>query len=353
MDVNPIALWVIPVPDLGGVARQALDVADTGVPGWKVVFLCPPGPLAEALRARGAAVVTAAVGPQAGLVASVRSLRRTVRTLRPAVVHTHLAYADIAGALATRGLPVTLVSTEHGVAADDAVYHGSAAKARAMALAHRARMGAFDRLIAVSDATKTVMQAKWRPRQEIRVIRNGVDAGAPAARKSNGPLLVASLSRLSPEKRIDRLLDAFVLVLDEHPDARLTVAGTGPLLADLQAQALRLGIGDAVSFPGFLDAQAVLAANDVIVQLSVWENCSYTLLDACAAGLGVVATSVGGNPELLPPRCLVVAEDAHGVGEAILSQGLDPTQRPALPPGWPTRLAMASALAETYEGAQR
>lgn len=353
MDVNPIALWVIPVPDLGGVARQALDVAETGIPGWKVVFLCPPGPLAEALRHRGAAVVTAAVGPQAGLLASVRSLRRTVRTLRPAVVHTHLAYADIAGALATAGLPVTLVSTEHGIAADDTVYHGSAARARAMALVHRARLHAFDRLIAVSEATKDVMQAKWHPRQEITVIRNGVDVGAPAARPPGGPLRVASLSRLSPEKRIDRLLDAFVLVLADHPDARLTVAGTGPLLATLETQALRIGIGDAVSFPGFVDASALLAANDVIVQLSVWENCSYTLLDACAAGLGVVATSVGGNPELLPERCLVVAEDARAVRDEILAQAAAPGQRPGVPPGWPTRAEMAASVAAVYGRAER
>ncbi|MGB7961722.1 MAG: glycosyltransferase family 4 protein [Propionicimonas sp.] len=353
MEINPIALWVIPVPDLGGVARHALDVAETGIPGWKLVFLCPPGPLAEALRHRGAAVLVADLGPQAGLPASLRSLRRTVRTLRPAVVHTHLAYADIAGALATRGLPVTLVSTEHGIADDDAVYHGSAARSKAMALAHRARIHAFDRLIAVSEATKAAMQTKWGPRQEIKVIRNGVDAGGPVTREPGGPLRVASLSRLSPEKRIDRLLDAFALVVAEQPDARLTVAGTGPLLADLKAQTVRLGIGEAVSFPGFVDASALLAANDVIVQLSVWENCSYTLLDACAAGLGVVATSVGGNPEILPPRCVVAAEDAQGVCAAVLSQGLDPTQRPTLPPGWPTRLAMADMLAATYEGAQR
>lgn len=353
MDINPIALWVIPVPDLGGVARQALDIAETGIPGWKVVFLCPPGPLAEALRHRGAAVLAADLGPQAGLPASLRSLRRTITTLRPAVVHTHLAYADIAGALATLGLPVTLISTEHGIAADDSVYHGSAAKARAMALAHRARLQAFDRLIAVSKATKTVMQAKWRPRQEIRVIRNGVDPGVPAAREPGGPLRVASLSRLSPEKRIDRLLDAFVFVLAEQPDARLTVAGTGPLLADLQARAARLGIGGAVSFPGFIEAQSLLADSDVIVQLSVWENCSYTLLDACAAGLGVVATAVGGNPEFLPERCLVVAEDARAVRDAILAQSPAPGQRPGAPRGWPTRAEMAASVAAVYERAQR
>ena len=360
MPVPPLALWVIPVPDLGGVARHALDVAEVGVPGWRVVFFCPPGPLADALRARGAAVLTGRFGPDAGVAASVRSLRRTIRTLRPAVVHSHLAYADIAAALATRGLPVRLVSTEHGIAGDAGVYHGSAARARAMALAHRTRLRAFDALIAVSDATRAAMQAAWRPRRPITVIRNGVDPTPALVEPVETPqvapvetLRVASLARLSPEKRIDRLLDAFALVRRERPDARLTVAGTGPLLADLRAHAARLGIDPAVDFPGHVDAGTLLADTDVLVQLSVWENCSYTLLDACVAGVGVVATPVGGNPEILPARCLVPADDAAAVRDAILAQATQPASRPSLPPEWPTRPAMAAGVAAVYDRALR
>ena len=52
----PTALWVIPVSDLAGVARHALDVARAGIPGWRVVFLTPPGDLPRELRAVGAAV---------------------------------------------------------------------------------------------------------------------------------------------------------------------------------------------------------------------------------------------------------------------------------------------------------
>ena len=67
----PLTLWVVPVADLGGVARHVLDVARVGLPGLRLAVLCPEGPLAERLREQGAAVFTGDVGPDAGLAASV------------------------------------------------------------------------------------------------------------------------------------------------------------------------------------------------------------------------------------------------------------------------------------------
>ena len=62
----PLTLWVVPVADLGGVARHVLDVARVGLPGLRLAVLYPEGPLAERLREQGAAVFTGAVGPDAG-----------------------------------------------------------------------------------------------------------------------------------------------------------------------------------------------------------------------------------------------------------------------------------------------
>ena len=96
----PTALWVVPVSDLAGVARHVLDVARAGIPGWRLVFLAPPGDLPERLRELGSEVVEGRFGPDHGLRASVTALRDVVRRVRPAVVHSHLAYADIVAALA-------------------------------------------------------------------------------------------------------------------------------------------------------------------------------------------------------------------------------------------------------------
>src|SRR5688500_19149901 len=97
----PTALWAIPVSDLAGVARHALDVARAGIPGWRLIFLTPPGDLPRELREAGAAVLEAPFGPHHGARASAGALRHAVDKARPEVVHTHLAYADLvaAGAL--------------------------------------------------------------------------------------------------------------------------------------------------------------------------------------------------------------------------------------------------------------
>lgn len=350
----PTALWVVPVSNLAGVARHVLDVARAGVPGWRLVFLAPPGDLPEALRDAGAAVLVEPFGPDHGTRASVASLRHAVRTLRPAVVHSHLSHADIVAAMAV-GRGTRLVTTEHGIARDDLVYHRSATKARVMAAVHAARMRRFDAVIAVSRATADAMADKWRPRQPVVVIPNGVDPGvsrlAPVAPRPPRPpgLRVLSLSRLAPEKRLPALLDGFAALHREHPDARLTIAGTGEEEAALRTYVDRLGLGDVVRLPGFVDPDAAMAEHDVVAMLSVWENCSYALLDAAARGLGVVASDVGGNPEQLPAQCLVDADDPEAVAAALATQGLDPASRPGLD-GWPTVAEMCARIGAVYDG---
>lgn len=340
------ALWVVPVSDLAGVARHVRDAVRAGVPGWRLVVLCPPGPLADVVHDAGGAVLAEPFGPEAGARASAATLRHAVQALRPDVVHSHLSYADVVVATATPRGPA-LVTTEHGIAADDRVYHGSAAKARAMAAVHAARLRRFDLVLAVSEATRDAMVEKWAARRVV-VLPNGVDRVAAPPRPADGPLRVLSLARLAPEKRLPDLLHAFTVVRRTRPDAVLTLAGAGPLLPELRKLAAELGLADAVAFPGHVDAAQALAEHDVLALLSVWENCSYAILDALAAGLGVVASPVGGNPELLPDRCLVDASDPDTVAATLVAQA-DPANRPALPDGWPTTAQMTARLAGLYQ----
>ncbi|CAM3664414.1 glycosyltransferase family 4 protein [Nocardioides zeicaulis] len=342
----PTALWVVPVSNLAGVARHVLDVAGAGIPGWQLVFLTPPGDLPQALRERGAAVVEEPFGPDHGTRASVASLRHAVRTLRPAVVHSHLSHADVVAALAVGPRGPRLVTTEHGIARDDLVYHRSAAKARAMAAVHAARLRRFDAVIAVSRATAAAMHDKWHPRTPVTVIPNGVDPVEVATPPRDG-LRILSLARLAPEKRLPALVDGFAVLHERHPEARLTLAGTGEEERALRAHVTSRGLDDVVTLPGFADPGAAMAEHDVVAMLSVWENCSYALLDAAARGLGVVASDVGGNPELLPSRCLVDPGDAGAVATALEQQGLARATRPGLV-GWPTVADMCERIADVY-----
>ena len=96
-----------------------------------------------------------------------------------------------------------------------------------------------------------------------------------------------------------------------------------------------------------------LRSHDVVVQLSALENLSYTLLDAVAHGLGVVATDVGGNGEIVPEKCLVTAEEARSPEEVagrILAQGNDLAARPGPAARGFTVAAMTAAIADVYRG---
>ncbi len=345
----PIALWVVPVADFGGVARHVSDVVRHGIPGWRVVTMCPPGPLADRLRELGGAVVQVDVGPASGVVSSLRTLRRMIDRLRPTVVHSHLAYADLVCAVgAPRG--TRLVSTEHGISGDPSVYHAGVVQQRGRAAAHATRLRRLSTLVAVSESTAQVVRERWSPPASlpIHVVPNGVDPVADPPPADPG-LRIGSLSRLAPEKNLQLLLDAFDVLSQTRPEATLAIAGGGPEEAALRRHADALGLGSTVSFEGHVDAEDFLRRIDVVAQLSAWENHSYTLLDAVNYGRGVVATSVGGNPEIVGQASLVGAGSSPGVIAARLeSQGLDPAARPVRGPGWQTVGGMCDDLATIY-----
>ncbi|PMC74786.1 glycosyltransferase family 4 protein [Brachybacterium sp. UMB0905] len=332
-----LALWVVPVADLGGVARHVIDAVRTGIPGWRIVVLCPEGPLAARLRTMGAAVTVGPVSPADGARAATAEVRRVLRALRPEVLHTHLAFADLVGVAAVTGLRsgrgrrVRVVSTEHGISGVRGLYQAGAMQTQVKAAAHRARMLRTDAVIAVSDSTAQQIRAQWavpgRVMPPVTVVRNGVEH--PVGERAGEPgLRFLSLARLAPEKRIDRALEAFALVAAEHPAARLTIAGEGPERGALEKLVQERCLGESVRLVGHVEAGPALAAHDVIVQLSAWENLSYTLLDAVAHGLGVVATDVGGNREIVPGRCLVDGENIGAIADVMMRQGLQTAERP-------------------------
>ena len=241
---------------------------------------------------------------------------------------------------------VRLVTTEHGIAADDLVYHRSSRRSRLMAVVHRSRFRRVDAAIAVSHATARVMREKWGVR-DVVVVPNGVDGPADPPQPRPG-LRILSLARLAPEKRLPALVQAFAVVAAEHPSATLTVAGVGDLGPELERTTADLGLADRVFFPGFVDPDKAMADADVVAMLSVWENCPYTVLDAAVAGLGVVTSPAGGHPEILPSRCLADPERPEQVARALVAQGLDLPARPGLP-DWPDVSEMCASTAAVYD----
>ena len=145
----PVALWVVPVSDLAGVARHVLDVARSGIPGWRLVFLTPPGDLPRELRAVGAEVVEGALRPGArpAVVRRGRCATSYAVSSRPSCTATwptptsspRWSCADRGSSRPSTASPATTSSTT-----------ARARKGRVMALAHTARLRRFHAAIAVS-----------------------------------------------------------------------------------------------------------------------------------------------------------------------------------------------------------
>ncbi|QRZ61201.1 glycosyltransferase [Rothia sp. ZJ932] len=326
---TPVALWVVPVPEFGGVARHVVDVAAAGLPGYELVVLAPSGHLTDELKKMGVRILTEVpFGVDAGFKKSFDALNIAIESEKPAVVHAHLAYADIVAAAVITSRKIkrvknkalcvpALASTEHGIADSGAVYNTNKLRALAMKTLHNLRLRVTDHKISVSASTSEQMAKQWGAR-EVEVVRNGIDvqgiqtavAKMRTASDTNAPRLL-SLSRLAPEKGLDYLIDAFALLAQKYPQAHLEVAGAGELEAELKMQVNNLSIAEAVSFPGFVNPLEAMGRADIIVQLSMWENLSYTLLDAKAAGLKVLATDVGGNREIVGEEELAAPLESH------------------------------------------
>ncbi|MEM3030618.1 MAG: glycosyltransferase family 4 protein [Candidatus Micrarchaeia archaeon] len=189
-----------------------------------------------------------------------------------------------------------------------------------------------DKIICVSEYTKrvTVPPRLWR---KCVVINNGVDTsrfsphvkGGRVRRKlgisPDAPLILCN-ARLVRQKGLSYLIDAFALLKRDFQNAKLVLIGKGPLKEELLAQAARLGVDkDFVITTGIPENELPewYAAADFFVLPSVWEPCAVVLLEALASGKPVVATRVGGNPEIVSKECglLVQARDANALYAAM------------------------------------
>jgi glycosyltransferase involved in cell wall biosynthesis len=144
-------------------------------------------------------------------------------------------------------------------------------------------------------------------RPPIEIIENGIDldagaAGVPALPpRAEGELRVGYFGRLAHEKGLLDLVDAFALVRNDVPNARLYIAGAGYLEADLRARAQEQAHDDSIVFLGYrTDARALMGEMDVVVHPPLFEGFGLSVIEGMAAGRAVVATAApGGIPELI------------------------------------------------------
>ena len=169
-----------------------------------------------------------------------------------------------------------------------------------------------DLVIAVSMRMADTLRASGYRPTSVTHIHNGVDLRAVVPTRTTDDvrrelgidphaLVIGTAGRLSPVKGHAGLLRAARLVLERRPDARFLIVGGGPLHAELLDQAAKLGIAGACVFSGPRhDVHDLIAAMDIFVLPSLAEGIPMALLEAMALGRPVVATAVGGVPEVDP-----------------------------------------------------
>ena len=250
------------------------------------------GKLADAIEECGWPVTTLDAPP--GIRPKlVWRLAHLFRRLGCDIVHTHDDKPLMYGAVAARLAGVRrVIHTQH---------HGKLAilsrrQERIVAwLAH-----GVDRFVCVSHDSARQMIAQGVPARRVRVLWNGIDLARFPERGSQSGGPIVTVARLSPEKDIASLLHALAIMARSDGQVRLEIAGDGPCREDLLRLANELQLNQRVKFLGETRAvPELLARASLFVLPSLSEGISLTLLEAMATGLPVVATHVGGNPEVV------------------------------------------------------
>jgi len=341
--VSPTAVaYVIPRMSIGGAQTHLLHVLRLLDRRRFTPVLCclatdrdDRADLLDRVRELGVPVLDARLPDTAnsmvrpGSLLQLVGIAREFRRRRVRIVHSYLFHANWFGTLAARlaGIPIAIISKR-----SIDVYPRARDRWACRAVNRMA-----DRVTAVAGAVRDHVHAtEGCPLEKIVVIPNGIDidrfplAGASDHRPAPeaAGTVMGTISRLVWKRGHEELLQAATIVRRAEPSVRLVIVGDGPLRPALEEHARRLGLDGEVRFLGAVhDAARLLPGFDVFVLSSVLEGMSNALLEAMAAGRPVVATRVGGNPELVidgETGLLVPPRDPEALAEALLRLVRDP-----------------------------
>jgi glycosyltransferase involved in cell wall biosynthesis len=314
---------------MGGADKQLLCAArELRSRGYEVLIisLTSLGPMG--LEARSAGIPTESLEMRRGMPdpRGLVRLVRLVRGWRPDVLHSHMVHANLMARVLRLFVRVpAMVSTIHNI------YEGGAL----LMAAYRLTNNLVDQMTIISEAAADRFVSEGIvPRELLRLIPNGVDVdhfqNVPASaraslRRSLGlePGFVwLAVGRFETAKDYPNMLRGFAKVREQQPEAVLLLAGSGSLQEETEALAQTLIVGTGVRFLGaWNDVRELMSAADGYVMSSAWEGMPVVLLEAAAAGLPIVATSVGGNHEVVRDQesgFLVPPRDSDALGQAML-----------------------------------
>jgi len=309
--VNTESSWA------GGEVQTCLLIDGLANRGIENILVAQPGSqIAKRMGGRGIQIVEIGMRAEWDAIAVVR-LARALRRLKPDILHCHTSHAHTLGLLAGRLAGIrSIVAT------------------RRMDHAIKGPLAAFkyrrvDRVVAISEMVRSMLLAAGVPPYKIELIHSAADCPEPypqgdlRAELGLDPQtpVIGTAAVLAERKGHKYLFDAVRTLKERFPRIRLLVAGEGPQGSELRELAARLGLDKEIIFLGFRgDVPQLLNTLDVFVLASLKEGLGVALLEAACAGRPIVATNVGGIPEIVKDGetgLLVPPADSRSLAERL------------------------------------
>ena len=260
-------------------------------------------PLYEQAKEKGIPAYRIMIGsPYSPLL--IPKIRKLMRDLDIGIIHTHGYKSDIAGALAGIGKNVKKITTVHGFVETDE-------KLKIYNCLNLYAFRFFDQVITVNQPQKDYLIQYGVNGEKITVIHNGVDPEEFSRDRVDSDIrkelgisydahVLLYLGRLSREKGAHNLVPAVKQIVKEFPDVVLLIAGTGPEKDNLEMNVHDERLGANICFLGYRkDNINLLGESDILILPSRTEGIPNSVLEAMSMELPVVATKVGGTPEIM------------------------------------------------------
>jgi L-malate glycosyltransferase len=309
--------------DFGGAERQVVNLLNAIAATKPILILIDAGRPNELLAQLDPAVKVIRVPCRISrLPLEARRLARLLRAHNISVLHSHMFWPNVYGALAASiaDTPV-FVTTEHGRNPWKRPWHRWLERKLISRIARR-------RICVSEDVLKIRVAEDGLSASQLAVVPNGTFVGELPVRNVNTPRRLLAVGRLVPAKDYQNLLAALHQLASRGIEVELQIAGEGPLRRELESECSRLGLASRVRFLGNRDDVAsLLSQADIFVMSSRREGQPLALLEAMAAGMPIVSTAVGGVPATVRDgveALLVPPADAGSLANALQKLVADP-----------------------------
>ena len=332
--------WLITEMNITGGAESFVRYTAPRVrkAGWdlRVITFIPGGELLQELKKEGVPVIELGVRSKIDFRVALR-LRKLWGETRPDLVHTHLFHAGIVGRLVAHWMGIRpVVVHQHGA---------ERARSNLRTWADRVTSGWVSCYVVTCQAVADILALRERVKSSrIKIIYNGLEIQNVSEIKlpADWPVLsgipvIGSVGRLSLEKGQEILIQAMAILNKNGIKAHLVLLGEGQARTTIENQVNDLGLSEQVHLLGARrDIPAWLSHFQVFILPSHWEGISMALLEAMAAGVPVIATRVGGTPEVIRDHesgILVPPGEPAALADALQQLLTDPDLRHRLSEG--------------------